>query len=130
MFMAEIYLWPGNIKAMAQTPSGKVPIRNGNRFAFDGTDQIDFEDAQENLYFSLPNDYAWAANDGSGENVVPVFRVFNTQQGKHYPLSSAKTSLTSFGARTSWTLSPGVVTEGARRATGVTTPGEFDQKSL
>lgn len=84
--MAEIYLWPGNIKAMAQTPSGKVPIRNGNRFAFDGTDQIDFEDAQENLYFSLPNDYAWAANDGSGENVVPVFRVFNTQQGKHYLL--------------------------------------------
>ncbi len=84
MFAAEIDLWPGNIKAMAQTPSGKVPIKNGNRFAFNGTDPIDFEDAQENLYFSFPSDYAWAANDSTGENVVPVFRVFNTQQGRHY----------------------------------------------
>jgi hypothetical protein len=84
MFMAEIDLWPGNIKVMAHTSSGKVPIKNGNRFAFNGTDQIDFEDAQENLYFSLPSDYAWAANDNTGENVVPVLRVFATLQGRHY----------------------------------------------
>lgn len=86
MFAEEIDLWPGNIKAVAQTPTGKVPIKNGNRFAFNGTDPIDFEDAQENVYFSLPSDYAWAANDKTGENVVPVFRVFYTQQGRHYLL--------------------------------------------
>jgi hypothetical protein len=86
MFAAEIDLQPSNIKAMARTPTGKTPIKNGNRFVFNGTDPIDFEDAQENLYFSLPNDYAWAANDSTGENIVPVFRVFYTQQGRHYLL--------------------------------------------
>ena len=63
MFATEFVLTPNNIRVFARATTGRVSVRQGNIFAFEGDDPIDFEDADSMLHFFFPKDYAWAVND-------------------------------------------------------------------
>ncbi|MGH7495436.1 MAG: hypothetical protein ACREOO_24015 [bacterium] len=63
MFYFEFKLAPANLQVFARTSSGRVPAKEGGRFAFNGEGQVEVEDEDTNLRFVLPEDYAWAAAD-------------------------------------------------------------------
>jgi hypothetical protein len=84
----EFLLAPNNINVFARRAAGKTPIRQGNNFAFNGDDPIDFEDADSTRHFFFPKDYAHAAADSVTDfsNRVSLRRYFYSQDGKHYML--------------------------------------------
>ncbi len=79
---------PANINVFARRPAGKIPIKQGNTFFFDGDDPIDFEDADSTLHFFFPKDYARAVNDSATgfANQPSVRRYFYSDRGKDYML--------------------------------------------
>lgn len=88
MMAVEFALTPASIKVFARRQTGNAPVKQGNVFAFEGDDPIDFDDADSTLHFFFPRDYAWAVADsvtnfaGRGS----VTRVFYSQAGKDYLL--------------------------------------------
>ncbi|MGH7495438.1 MAG: DNRLRE domain-containing protein, partial [bacterium] len=79
---------PANLQVFARTSSGRVPVKEGGRFAFNGEGQVEVEDEDTNLRFFLPEDYAWAVadslNDFSGRSKIRRF--IYTDRGKDYML--------------------------------------------
>jgi hypothetical protein len=89
MIAVEFMLTPNNLNAFARREGGKIPVKQGNNFAFEGDDFIDFEDEHETRHFFFPKDYAWAVADSvtdfSGR--ISVKRYFYSDRGKHYMLA-------------------------------------------
>jgi len=84
MLETEFILTPANLQAFARVGNGRVPIKQGNNFVFNGVDRIDFEDADSTLHFFFPEDNAYALADSV--NHINVTRVFSSQRGKDYLL--------------------------------------------
>jgi len=84
----EFLLTPDNINVFARRATAKSPIKQGNIFAFDGDDRIDFEDADSTLQFFFPKDYAHAMGDSvtGFSNRISLRRYFYSQGGKHFML--------------------------------------------
>jgi RHS repeat-associated protein len=76
------------LQALANVAGNRIPIRQGNAFAFDGEDRIDFEDARADLHFFFQKDYAWAVADSvtNFAGRVSVRRYLYSRNGKHYLL--------------------------------------------
>ena len=80
---------PNSIKGFARSHSrNKTPIKNGNKFDFDGEDHIEFEDQDETLHFFFPQDFAWLGSDSTdnASSRVPVRRYFYSKGNKHFML--------------------------------------------
>ena len=80
---------PNSIKGFARSHSrNKTPIKNGNKFDFDGEDHIEFEDRDETLHFFFPQDFAWLGSDSTdnASSRVPVRRYFYSKGNKHFML--------------------------------------------
>jgi len=73
-----------NLQVFARVGNGRTPIKQGNNFAFNGVDRIDFENADSTLHFFFPQDNAYAVADSA--NRINVTRVFSSQRGKDYVL--------------------------------------------
>jgi hypothetical protein len=84
VFATEFALTPNNIRVFARADAGRVSVRQGNAFAFEGDDAIDFEDEDQNPNFFFPKDYAWAVADSA--NPISVLRRFYSDRGKDYLL--------------------------------------------
>jgi hypothetical protein len=88
MMAVEFMLTPANLQVFARRQTGKAPVKQGNLFAFEGDDPIDFEDADSTLHFFFAKDFAWAVND-SATNLAgstSVKRYFYSERGKDYML--------------------------------------------
>jgi hypothetical protein len=85
MIAVEFDVQPASLKAFAKRREGKIDIKPGNRFAFEGDDPIEFEDEDSTRHFFFTKDYAWAAADE--EKRVSLQRYFYSDRGKHYLLA-------------------------------------------
>jgi RHS repeat-associated protein len=88
MVAVEFMLTPNNLNVFARRQSGKTPVKQGDLFAFEGDEPIDFEDADSTLHFFFPKDFAWAVNDSATgfANQTSVRRYFYSDRGKDYML--------------------------------------------
>jgi hypothetical protein len=74
---------------LARVGRGKINIKPGNNYAFEGEERIDFEDEDETLHFFFPEDYAYAVADSLTDfsNRANLTRFFYSDRGKHYLLA-------------------------------------------